>query len=126
MGMGIGGCRGWKVDVRLPGKGNSTSHGARPVHQIISMIKWIRTSKLSINNSLSLAGFADRTIFLIEWGWTMGVAEGEWNTGAASDVELLFYHVEILRLFENLVCLSSRAAEMPLEPCSRGREKVLY
>jgi hypothetical protein len=28
-----------KVDVRLPGKGNSTPHGARPVHLIISMIK---------------------------------------------------------------------------------------
>jgi len=42
-----------KVDIRLPGKGNSNSHGARPVHQIISMIKWIRTSRLSIKNSLS-------------------------------------------------------------------------
>ena len=27
-----------KVDVKLPGKWNSNSHGARPVHQIISMI----------------------------------------------------------------------------------------
>ena len=43
-----------KVNLRLPGKGNSNSHGARPVHQIISMIKWIRTSSLSIKNSLSL------------------------------------------------------------------------
>jgi len=42
-----------KVDIRLPGKGNSTSHGARPVHQIISMKQWIRTSRLSIKNSLS-------------------------------------------------------------------------
>ena len=42
-----------QVDVRLPGKGNSNSHGARPVHQIITMIKWIRTSRLSIQNSLS-------------------------------------------------------------------------
>jgi len=42
-----------KVDVRLPGKGNSNSHGARPVHLIITMIKWIRTSRLSIKNSLS-------------------------------------------------------------------------
>jgi hypothetical protein len=42
-----------KVDIRLPGKENSNSHGARPVHQIISMINWIRTSRLSINNSLS-------------------------------------------------------------------------
>ena len=29
---------------------------ARPVHQIISMIKWIRTSRLSIKNSLALQG----------------------------------------------------------------------
>ena len=36
-----------KVDVRLPGKGNSHSKGARPVHLIITMKKWIRTSRLS-------------------------------------------------------------------------------
>ena len=42
-----------KVEVRLPGKENSNSHGARPVHLIITMIKWIRTSRLSIKNSLS-------------------------------------------------------------------------
>ena len=41
------------LDVTLPGKWNSNSHGARPVHLIIKMIKWIRTSRLSINNSLS-------------------------------------------------------------------------
>ena len=41
-----------KVDVRLHGKGNSNSHGARPVDLIITMIKWIRTSRLSIKNSL--------------------------------------------------------------------------
>jgi len=27
-----------KVDVRLPGKGDSNSHGTRPVHLIITMI----------------------------------------------------------------------------------------
>jgi len=27
-----------KVDVRLPGEGNSNSHDARPVHLIITMI----------------------------------------------------------------------------------------
>ena len=43
-----------KVDVRLPGKGNSNSHGARPVHLMIRMIKWIRISRLSIKSSLSL------------------------------------------------------------------------
>jgi len=41
-----------KVDVRLPGKGISNSHGARPVHLIITMFKWIRTSMLSRKNSL--------------------------------------------------------------------------
>ena len=41
----------WKVNVRLPGTGNSNSHGARPVHQITSMIKWIWTSKFSITHS---------------------------------------------------------------------------
>ena len=42
-----------KVDVRPPGKGSSNSHGARPIHLIITMIKWIRTSRLTIKNSLS-------------------------------------------------------------------------
>ena len=41
--------------MRLHGKGNSSSHGARPVHLIIKMIWWIRTSWLSIKNSLSLS-----------------------------------------------------------------------
>ena len=31
----------------------SNSHGARPVHLIITMIQWIRTSRLSIKNCLS-------------------------------------------------------------------------
>jgi hypothetical protein len=42
-----------KVDVRLPGKGNLNFHNARPVHLIIIMKEWIRTSRLSIKNSLS-------------------------------------------------------------------------
>jgi len=42
-----------KVYVRLPGKVNSKFHGARPVHLIIPTMKWIRTSRLSIKNSLS-------------------------------------------------------------------------
>ena len=45
-----------KVDVRLPGNGNSNSHGARPAHPIITMIKWIRTGRLSIKNYLSPRG----------------------------------------------------------------------
>ena len=46
--------QGWgKVDVRLPGKENSNSHGARPVHSN-------RTSRLSIKNFLSLEGWGFR------------------------------------------------------------------
>jgi len=44
-----------KVDERLPVKGNSNSHGERPVHLNITMIKWIRNSRLSLKNSLSLS-----------------------------------------------------------------------
>ena len=42
------------MDVRLPGKGNSNSHGARPVHLIITRIKWTRTSRLSTEKSVVL------------------------------------------------------------------------
>ena len=47
-----------KVEIRLPGKGNSNFDGARPAHQIITMIKWIRTSRLSIKKSPSYRGEA--------------------------------------------------------------------
>ena len=33
---------------------NSNSRGVRPVHLIVTMVKWIRTSRLSTKNSLSL------------------------------------------------------------------------
>ena len=42
-----------KGGVRLPGKENTNSHGARPVHLIITTMKWIRTSRLSTENFLS-------------------------------------------------------------------------
>jgi len=35
-------------------------HGARPVHLIITMIKWIRTSRLSMKNSLFEGEVAER------------------------------------------------------------------
>ena len=41
-----------EIDMRLPEKGNSNSHGARPVHQIVSMIKRTRNRRLSTKNSL--------------------------------------------------------------------------
>ena len=42
----------WVDGLRLPETGNSNSPGARPVHQVIAMIKRMRTSTLSSNNSL--------------------------------------------------------------------------
>jgi len=45
-------CPYMKVDVRLPEKNKSKSHSARPVHLIITMTKWFRTSRLSIKKSL--------------------------------------------------------------------------
>ena len=52
-----------KVDVRLLGKLISKSHGGRPVHQITTMVKWIRSSRLSTKNSLSChsAGFGSQS-----------------------------------------------------------------
>ena len=54
----LNGICGWwsRVDVRQPGKGSSNSHGARSLHLIITMVNCILTSKLSIQNSLSLSG----------------------------------------------------------------------
>ena len=51
-----------KVDA--PGKGNSNSHGARPVYLIITMINRIRTSRLPIKNSLSAVLRARRWVAL--------------------------------------------------------------
>ena len=45
-----------KVGIMLPGKRISNSQGARPGYQIISMIEWIRSSILSIKDSLSEPG----------------------------------------------------------------------
>ena len=47
------GAGGGVPGVRQPGKGNSNSLGARPVNLISPMMKWIRTSSLSIPNFLS-------------------------------------------------------------------------
>ena len=50
-----------KVDIRLPGKGISNSHGARPVHQIVSMIKW--SCFLCLYESATRSRFPDTTSF---------------------------------------------------------------
>jgi len=54
------GFRGWVWGL---GGGGWGLGGARPVHLIISMITWIRTSRLSIKNSLSAGRYR---IFLVE------------------------------------------------------------
>ena len=41
---------------------NSHSHGARPIHLIITMIMWTRTSRLSMKNSLSGGGYEERWV----------------------------------------------------------------
>ena len=51
--------RARKVDVRPPGKEYSNSHCARPVHLIITMIKWIRTSRLPTKNSQSFISISE-------------------------------------------------------------------
>jgi len=43
-----------KVDIWLPGKETSTPMAQGRSTKTISMIKWIRTSRLSIKNSVSL------------------------------------------------------------------------
>ena len=71
-----------KVDVRLPGKGNSNSHGARPFHLVITMIKWIRTSRLS---TLSRINAPWRSI--PSWASSRWISEREFfidNDGPAS------------------------------------------
>ena len=55
-----------KIDIRLTGKGNSNSHGARPVYLIIRMIEWFRTSTLSIKN-FSFRGRSRVTCMHREW-----------------------------------------------------------
>ena len=52
----------------IANKGHSNSHGARPVHLIITMIKWIRTSRLPRKNSLS--------------GWQLQLPWANWAPGS--------------------------------------------
>jgi hypothetical protein len=84
-----GSVQGRKVDIKLPGKGNSDNHGARPVHKIISMIKWIRTSRLSIENLISLWGSG----FMV---WGLGCRVGVW--GLKLRVQVVWCTVKRVRL----------------------------
>ena len=88
--------RSRKVDARLPGKGNSNSHGARPVRLIITVIKWIRTSRLSIKNSLSLATSASSASSMASASDTPCTPKSETvrllRTGAPSEREWIGSH----------------------------------
>jgi len=74
-----------KVDVRLPGKGNSNSYVARQVHLFITMIKWIRSSRLSRKNSPSTpsggSGFRIQVFCLRSWVEGSEVSEGLRDSG---------------------------------------------
>jgi len=89
------------VDVRLPGKGDSNSHGARPVHLIITMIKWIRTSRLSINNSLSLLVLA--LLFLVSFlSSTLPPCAGALQAFGVAALSLLSHTLSLSRVSHSL------------------------
>ena len=54
------------------------SHGARTAHQIITMMKWIRTSRLPIKKSLSWLGE--------QMGGEMGAGRACWDASGQTDV----------------------------------------
>jgi len=87
--------RSRKVNVRIPGKGHSNSHGARPVHLIITMIKWIRTSRLSIRKCLS------------------------WQVGGGRRAPLA--RVPRLRLIDS--CITQLKAQGPPRTCNESKEE---
>ena len=57
----------WEQGRQIPGylEKKSNSHGLRPVHQIISIIKWIQTSRLSMKNFLSSVCCGDKDEVLV-------------------------------------------------------------
>ena len=63
-----------KVDVRLPGNENSDYHGARPVHLSIKMMKRTRTSRLSIQKSLSVGYYRVAPARVAEFGVYRGTS----------------------------------------------------
>ena len=78
-----GGCRAVSPPA---GKRKSNYHGARPVPLIITMIKWIRTSRLSIENSL----FTGAPLLTFHVTITSGVSRGGCRV-VSSSLLLLYY-----------------------------------
>ena len=61
-----------KVDTRLPGKANSHSHGVRPAHYIISMIKWMEAAVAQRDARrwmLQLIPVSNRLFQVLDWYW---------------------------------------------------------
>ena len=106
-----------EVDIRLPGKGNSTSHGARST-KIISMIQWIQTSGLSIKKSFSgiLPSPTNRRYFPRETGilWSNSQRQ-HYTSHAPKNVCYPYAYVLIT------VLRGSRSCELP-----RERWRVLH
>ena len=108
-----------KVDIRLPGKGNSNSHGARPVHLIITTIKWIRTSRLSIKNSLSLleGGTVVSLLPLLPAHKTRHTPD----VSVAGTFRLCTGSGSYLRLIDS--CITQLKAQGPSRTCNESKEE---
>ena len=106
-----------KVDVRLPGKWNSKSHGKRPVHLIITMTKWILTRSLSIKNFLSL------------WKWRSGPSRGCAPRSRSFDLPLFCSHIPLNRPLYGRVSRAGRVelgVSLSLSPLYRASLSRLY
>jgi len=78
---------------------DQVSHGARPVHLILTMVKWFRTSRLSIKNSLSFVPrntFREETEAVEQLLRPRAPRSGYWLSSSSSSVRLLAVELELL------------------------------
>ena len=101
---GVGG-----LELGVPQK-KVHSHGARPVHRIISMIKWIRASRLSIQISLS----ALRVLYYRRW---VVPGKGDSNSHGVRPIHLIITKIKWFRA-------SRLSIKKSLSAGYRGRETV--
>ena len=93
-----------KIGIWLPGKGNSKSYGARPVHQIISVIKLIRTSRLSTKElSLSGGGAVGIDAFAVEPIWHKQDSQGHILALKESGLSVHFKVLETFQVVPSLL-----------------------
>ena len=88
---------------------NSNSNGARPVRLIITMIKWIRTSRLTIENSLS-AGNS------IAKGAQVGA-----DLNSLAEICIVSEAGSCLKLIDS--CITQRKAQGPSRTCNKSKEE---